>query len=112
MDAEVEGNRRRSSSDPLRSNRPIIGGAGQRNTRPMPEVREDGLDTSAAPQNLDVPVNNGNAMAKRPSIASFAGSLLRFPTYNNSIPAVDVQDPEQYNERFVDLLDTLGMWNI
>jgi hypothetical protein len=77
----------------------------------MPDVREDGLDTGAAPQTLEVPVDNRTAVPKRPSIASFAGSLLRFPTYNNSNTAVNVQDQEQYDERFVDLLDTVGTWN-
>jgi hypothetical protein len=109
---EVEGNRRRSSSDPLRLNRPSIAGGSQRNPPYMPGVREDGILTEAEgtmPQNLAVPVES-NRVRKRSSVTSIAGSLLRFPTWNNSSTSVDVEDPEQYNEQLVDLLDTVGTW--
>lgn len=112
MDAEVEveGNRRRSSSDPMRLYQ-AAGGSGRRNSRYMPEVSESGVFTasgSAMPQNLEVPTD-GIPVRKRASITSIASSLLRFPPYNNSITAVNMEDQDQYDEELVDLLDTVGM---
>lgn len=108
---EAEGNRRRSSSDPLRLNRAATAGAGQRNAPYMPEVQEDGIFTGAGrtmPQNLTVPAEN-NAIRKRGSVASIAGSLLRFPAFNNSSStSIDQEDPEQFNEQLIDVLDTVG----
>ena len=113
MEVEVEGNRRRSSSDPLRLNRPSIAAAaaGQRTT-PLPEVQEDDVFTGppgATPQqHLAVP---RPTVRKRGSVASIAGSLFRFPTYNNSTTELDVVgDSEQFDERLIDVLDTVGMF--
>lgn len=106
----MEGNRRRSSSDPLRLNRAAAAGAGQRNPPYMPEVQEDGIFTGAGrtmPQNLLVPAEN-NAIRKRGSVASIAGSFLRFPAFNNSSStSIDQEDPEQFNEQLIDVLDTV-----
>lgn len=109
---EAEGNRRRSSSDPLRSNRPAAGGGNQRNAPYMPEVQEDCVLAAAggdAAQNLGVPADS-NPVRRRPRVSSIAGSLLRFPSFHNSSTSVDVYDPEQYDEQLVDILDTLGMY--
>lgn len=109
--AEVEGNRRRSSSDPLRFGQPAAAATNQRTTPYMPEVQEDGVFPGAGdnfPQNLAVPVDS-NPARRRPRVSSIAGSLLRFPSFNNSSASVNVVDPEQFDEELVDILDTLGM---
>jgi hypothetical protein len=104
---EVEGNRRRSSSDPLRLNRAAAGGGSQRNPPYMPGVQEHGVE-GTLPQNLAVPVDN-NAVRKRSSVASIAGSFLHFPAFNPAASTSDDrEDPEQYNEQLIDVLDTVG----
>jgi hypothetical protein len=108
----VEGNRRRSSSDPLRLHRPAIAVAGQSNQSYMPKVHEDSVFTGTGgvmPQNLAVPPT---AVRKRGSVASMAGSLFRFPTYNSS-KALDMEgDQEQFDEQLINVLDTVGTWRI
>lgn len=111
VEAAVEGNRRRSSSDPLRLNRPAIAAAASQRPAPyMPEVQEDNVFTGGGgnfPQTLDVP---RPPVRKRNSVASMAGSLFRFPTYNNSATSLDMQgDRENFDEQLVDVLDTVGM---
>jgi hypothetical protein len=114
VEAAVEGNRRRSSSDPLRLNQPAIAAAAnQRQTPYMPEVQEGNVFLGGGgyfPETLNVP---RPPVRKRGSVASMAGSLFRFPTYNNSATSLDVQgDRENFDEQLVDVLDTLGMWTL
>jgi hypothetical protein len=122
LNAEVEGNRRRSSSDPQRLSWSIHDGQ-RRGSSYMPE-RSEGIISgsgsgSADPQNLKVPsqqytippkpLSGQDApLGKRPSIASMAGSMMRFPTFRNSDALADAEEQAQYDEQMVDVLDTLG----
>jgi hypothetical protein len=87
----------------------------------MPEISEGIISGSgsADPQNLTVPSQQYTTspkplsgqdapLGKRPSIASMAGSLMRFPTFRNSDALVDAEEQAQYDEQMVDVLDTLG----
>jgi hypothetical protein len=109
---EVEGNRRRSSSDPQRLSW-VAAGGGVRTGRYMPDVREEGLNTAPGsgiemPQRLGVPAER-NVVRRKSSMASVAGSLFRLSGFHSSAPPTEDEEQGDYNEELVDVLDAVGM---
>ena len=120
---ESEGNRRRSSSDPLRTWNATHDGTGapRRGDSYMPEVTEERpsfadydrpeLDTSQNynrphPDTLTVPATENRTLGRR-----ISNGLLRFPSFRPNSTATPVEEPsqeEQYEDDLVDVLDTLG----
>lgn len=113
----ITGNRRRSSSDPLRTFNATHDSLGVPRRKPLPETympdvpeepsRTPPGEASQRPT-LGVPVETGGGGYGRR--LSNAMGMSRFPSFRPSSSIVEPTEEEQYEEDLVDVLDTVGMW--
>lgn len=119
VDDEIQGNRRRSSSDPLRTWNTTHDSSGMPRRKPlpssyMPNVAEEPsrfpiVETPQRPTlGVSADTTSPAGIGRRLSNAT---GMLKFPSFRPSsfVPPDPPTQSEQYEEDLVDVLDTVGM---